>query len=70
MDEVDCVIQRTSYTITTCRLLKNKVYREVTNMASRKGRQLELSRHQTYQEGDEFSLIEIELYNSEPAFPF
>ena len=25
-------------------------------MASRKGRQLQLSRHQTYQEGDEFSL--------------
>ena len=83
---LDCVIQRTSYTITTCRLLKNKVYREVTNVASRKGRQLQLSRHQTYQEGDECSLskfteneslehstnvdnlVEIELYNYEPAF--
>jgi len=49
--EVDCVIQRTSYTITTCRLTK-RVYREVTTMASRKGSQLRLSRHQTYQEGD------------------
>ena len=59
-------------------------------MASRLGRlQLMLGRHQTYQEGDVFSLskfaekesienetndddilVEIELYNSEPAFPF
>ena len=58
-------------------------------MASRLGRlQLMLGRHQTYQEGDEFSLskfaekelieketnddilVEIDLYNSEPAFPF
>ena len=59
-------------------------------MASRLGwLQVMLGRHQTYQEGDEFSLskfaekesienetndddilVEIELYNSEPAFPF
>ena len=49
--EVDCVIQRTSYTITTCRLTK-RVYREVTTMASRKGSQLRLSRHQACQRGE------------------
>ena len=54
---MDCVIKRTSYTITTCRLLTKKAYREVITMASRLGRlQLMLGRHQTYQEGDEFSL--------------
>ena len=34
-DEVDCVIKRTSYTITTCRLLTKKAYREGITMASR-----------------------------------
>ena len=32
-DEGDCVIQGTSITITTCRLLFKKVCREVTTMA-------------------------------------
>jgi hypothetical protein len=34
-DEVDYGIKRTSYTITTCRLLTKKAYREVITMGSR-----------------------------------